>query len=89
MQVDETLYFELNNGKTIKVKDLDPKIQEHVKVLDRLRDDVANKGYELNVYQIALQAKHQAVLNVLEATYGDNDEADTKKTEKSGKKASK
>jgi len=69
MDIEETLYFELSNGKTVKVKELDPKLQEHVKVLDKLRNDVANKNYELNVYRIALQAKNQVVQNILEATY--------------------
>lgn len=69
MNVEKTVHFELSNGKTIMVRDLDPRIQEHVEVLDRLREDVTQKAYELNVYQIALQTKATMIKNTLEGIY--------------------
>jgi len=79
--VDDTLFLELPNGKNVAVKELDPKIQEHVKMFDRLRDDVAEKGYELQVYQTALQVKKQMIEKFLTAMYSQDEPKETTKTE--------
>lgn len=67
--VEETLFIELPNGKNIPVSALDPKIKQHIKVIDKLRDDVAQKNYELQIYQLALQSKKQVLNTLLASMY--------------------
>lgn len=66
MKVDETIYFELSDGRTIFVKDLDTELQQKIKVLDRLRQDVVDKSYEMQVYATALEVKKQNIQKALE-----------------------
>lgn len=68
--VEETNFIELPNGNNIPVSSLDPTIRQHLKVIDKLRDDVAQKSYELQVFQLALQAKTQVLKTLVEKTYG-------------------
>lgn len=85
--IEETLFVELPNGKNVAVRDLDAKIQQHIKVLDKLRDDVAQKGYEFQVYQMALHSKKHVVEQLLNATYGEKATSPEGKTKTSSSKA--
>ena len=67
--VEETLFIELPNGKNIPVSALHPNIKQHIKVIDKLRDDVAQKNYELQIYQLALQLKKQVLNTLLASMY--------------------
>lgn len=73
MKVEETIYFELNNGKTIFVKDLDKNLQSNVKLLDKLRQDVFDRHYDLQVYMTALEVKKNEIQSALEKMLKDED----------------
>lgn len=74
-EIEETLFLELPDGKNIPVKNLDERIQQQVKVYDKLRADVTEKHYELQVYQSALQIKKQIIENLMNSVYAKKDES--------------
>lgn len=66
MKVEETVYFNLSDGRTIFVKNLDEELRNQVLVLDRLRQDVVDKSYEMQVYSTALEVHKQNIQKGLE-----------------------
>ena len=63
MTVEETVYFDLADGKTVFVKDLDEATKKQVAIFDRLRQDVLDKTYEMQVYMSALESKKASIQN--------------------------
>ncbi len=65
VNVEETEEVRLPNGSIVPVSSLDEKYRMHMKVIDKLRDDIAQKNYELQVYRVALAAKRDAFNKIL------------------------
>ena len=65
VNVEETEEVRLPNGSIVPVSSLDEKCRMHMKVIDKLRDDIAQKNYELQVYRVALAAKRDAFNKIL------------------------
>lgn len=77
MKIEKVHFFELSNGKIVKVSELSETFKAHVDVLNRLRKDAEQKQYELNVYASAYRANYTNIQNALEAMYvvGTNNDA--------------
>lgn len=63
--VESTKVVRMPDGNSIRVEELPDELQQHIKVLDKLRDDVSQKRYELQVYQIALNNKREVIAKLL------------------------
>ena len=66
---EKTNYLRLEDGRIINYNEMPTQIQEHVKMLDALRNDVMRKKYEHDVYQLALETKKKSIETMLETVY--------------------
>lgn len=64
--IEKTHYFTLADGSNITVSQLPDAIKDQVKIFDEIRENIVEKSFEAQVYQLAGEQKRAQLQKMLE-----------------------
>lgn len=65
-EIEKTHYFTLDDGTNIPVSQLPESIKDQVKIFDEIRDNIVQKSFEAQVYQLAGEQKKVQLQKMLQ-----------------------